>query len=101
MSMSKPGNQAGWAARRVAQGGPYFWWRRTAGLAVTLAGAVLLAAACGGSSPGPAASPGRTLYQRSLTYSRCMRSHGVLDFPILKQGPGGSLVHPLSPPAGS
>ena len=28
-----------------------------------------------------------------------MRSHGVLDFPILKQGPGGSLVHPLNPPA--
>ena len=31
MSMSKPGNHPGWAARRVAQSGPYFWWRRTAG----------------------------------------------------------------------
>jgi hypothetical protein len=60
---------------------------------------MLLAAACTGSSPGPAASPSR-LYEQSLTYSRCMRSHGVLDFPILKQGPGGSLVHPVSPPAG-
>jgi hypothetical protein len=68
-------------------------------LAVTLAAAALLAAACGGGSPGPAASPSR-LYQQSLTYSRCMRSHGVPDFPILKQGPGGSLVHPVSPPAG-
>jgi len=29
-----------------------------------------------------------------------MRSHGVPDFPILKQGPAGSLVHPVSPPAG-
>ena len=58
-----------------------------------------LAAACGG-SPAPAASPGQALYEQSLTYSRCMRSHGVPDFPILKQGPGGSLVHPLSPPAG-
>jgi hypothetical protein len=29
-----------------------------------------------------------------------MRAHGVPDFPILKQGPGGSLVHPVSPPAG-
>jgi hypothetical protein len=29
-----------------------------------------------------------------------MRSHGLPDFPILKQGPGGTLVHPLSPPAG-
>jgi hypothetical protein len=98
--MSKPGSQAAWAARRVAQGGRYFWWRRAAGLAVTLAGAVLLAAACAGSSPGPAASPGRTLYQRSLTYSRCMRAHGVPDFPILKQGPGNTLVHPVSPSAG-
>jgi len=38
--------------------------------------------------------------RRALTYSRCMRAHGVPDFPILKQGPGGGLVHPLSPPAG-
>ena len=67
--------------------------------AAGLAGAAVLAVACGGSAPGPAA-PGQALYQRSLTYSRCMRSHGVPDFPILKQGPGGSLVHPLSPPAG-
>jgi len=59
---------------------------------------VLLAAACGGGSP--AASPGGSLYQQSLAYSRCMRVHGVPDFPILKQGPGGSLVHPVSPPAG-
>src|SRR5215470_13066189 len=58
----------------------------------------MLAAACGG-IPGAAASPGR-LYGQSLAYSRCMRSHGVPDFPILKQGPGGSLVHPVSPPAG-
>jgi len=29
-----------------------------------------------------------------------MRSHGVPDFPILKQGPGGSLVDPASPHAG-
>jgi hypothetical protein len=40
------------------------------------------------------------LYQQELAYSRCMRSHGVPDFPILKQGPGGTLVHPVSPPAG-
>jgi hypothetical protein len=53
-----------------------------------------------GSSAGSAAPPGQGLYQQELTYSRCMRSHGVLDFPILKRGPGGTLVHPLSPPAG-
>ena len=69
-----------------------------AGRALAVAGLVMLAAACGG-SPGPGASPSR-LYQQELTYSRCMRSHGVPDFPILKQGPDGSLVHPVSPPAG-
>lgn len=73
--------------------------RRAAWLAVLSAATVLLAAACGGGSPAPAASPNR-LYQQALTYSRCMRSHGVPDFPILQQGPGGSLAHPLSPPAG-
>src|SRR5215469_6690625 len=74
--------------------------RRMAWLAVMSAAVVLLAAACGGDSPAPAASPGQALYQRALAYSRCMRSHGVPDFPILKPGPGGSLVHPVSPPAG-
>jgi hypothetical protein len=73
--------------------------RQAAWIAMVSAGTVLLAAACGSGSPGPAASPSR-LYQQSLTYSQCMRSHGVPDFPILKQGPGGSLVHPASPPAG-
>jgi len=73
--------------------------RVAAWIAMVPAGTVLLATACGSGSPGPAASPSR-LYQQSLTYSRCMRAHGVPDFPILKQGPGGSLVHPASPPAG-
>lgn len=90
MSTTRTGRQA--QARGLGS------WRRAAWLAVVSAGAVLLAAACGG-SPGPGASPSR-LYQESLTYSRCMRSHGVPDFPILKQGPGGTLVHPVSPPAG-
>jgi len=73
--------------------------RVAAWIAMVPAGTVLLATACGSGSPGPAASPSR-LYQQSLTYSRCMRAHGVPNFPILKQGPGGSLVHPASPPAG-
>ena len=110
MSTIRAGSQAAGAARRSPAGGgaagagrwvrPYDLrsWRQVAWLAVVSAGTVLLAAACGG-SPGSAASPSR-LYQQSLTYSRCMRSHGVPDFPILKQGPGGRLVHPVSPPAG-
>ena len=73
--------------------------RVAAWIAMVPAGTVLLATACGSGSPGPAASPSR-LYQQSLTYSRCMRAHGVPNFPILPQGPGGSLVHPASPPAG-
>lgn len=85
-------------ARRVRARG--LGKRRVTWLAVLPAGAVLLAAACGGGSPASAASPGRSLYARELTYSRCMRSHGVPDFPILKQGPGGTLVHPVSPPPG-
>src|SRR5215469_4504226 len=64
--------------------------RWVAWLAVGSAGIVLLAAACGGGSPGPAVSPGQGLYQRELTYSECMRTHGVPDFPILRQGRGGS-----------
>src|SRR5690349_9773308 len=111
MSVSKPASQAAKTAQQppVSGGpaGPARWARargpghrrRAAWLAVVAAGTVLLAAACGG-SPGSAASPEHTLYGRELTYSRCMRAHGVPDFPILKQGPGGSLVHPMSPPAG-
>ena len=44
-------------------------------LAAILAGAGLLAAACGGgSSP---ALTAQTAYQKSLAYSQCMRSHGL------------------------
>jgi hypothetical protein len=85
--------------RRAPAGGPRAWLRRPAGLAATLAATVLLAAACGGGSPGAAASPGR-LYRQALTYSHCMRAHGVPDFPDPKPGPGGTLVYPLNPPAG-
>jgi hypothetical protein len=106
MSLTRTGNPAASGVRLPAParetagaGDPRSWLRRPAVLAVTLAGAALLAAACGGGSPGPASPPSR-LYQQSLTYSICMRSHGVPDFPILKQGPGGTLVHPVSPPAG-
>ena len=109
MSASKPGSRAARTARQppvIGRAVRSARWARACGrghrrratrLAVVSAGTVLLAAACGGS---PAASPGDSLYQQSLTYSRCMRVHGVPDFPILKQGPGGSLVHSVSPPAG-
>jgi len=110
MSASKPGSRAARTARQppvIGRAVRSARWARACGrghrrratrLAVVSAGTVLLAAACGGGSP--AASPGGSLYQQSLAYSRCMRVHGVPDFPILKQGPGGSLVHPVSPPTG-
>jgi hypothetical protein len=41
---------------------------------------VLLAAACGGSSPAASAT-GPTRAQAALAYAKCMRSHGVPDFP--------------------
>ena len=42
----------------------------------------LLATACGGgSSPAATATGGSTRVQAALAYARCMRSHGVPDFP--------------------
>jgi len=53
--------------------------RRTAAIAAALAGVACLAAAC--SSPqspaGKSSSPG----VQALAYSKCMRSHGIPDFP--------------------
>lgn len=99
MSTIAVGGQAAARAARPAPAHCLAGLRQAARAAMVSAGTVLLTAACGSVSSGPAASPSR-LYQRSLTYSRCMRSHGVPDFPLLKPGPAGSLVHPVSPPAG-
>jgi hypothetical protein len=65
---------------------------------------VLLTAGCGGGSSGPhvaagSATPGATPATSALAYSRCMRSHGVADFPdpnsngdvALNAGPGSDL----------
>src|SRR5260370_34299274 len=43
--------------------------------------AVLVTACGGGSSPGASATGGSTRAQAALAYARCMRSHGVPDFP--------------------
>lgn len=57
--------------------------RRAGVLAAALASIALLAAACGGS--GSSATSGatayKTAYQKALSYTRCMRSHGVPGFP--------------------
>jgi hypothetical protein len=59
------------------------WARlRRAGLAAVLALIGLLATACGGgSSPAASAGGGSTHVQAALAYARCMRAHGVPDFP--------------------
>ncbi|MGH3431163.1 MAG: hypothetical protein ACRDQZ_26945 [Mycobacteriales bacterium] len=78
---------------------------RTAGLIMAMAGLALLASACGG-SPGSRVAQlvGSTAaattenstgsgtvdkYAVALAYSRCMRSHGVSNFPDPKQDGGG------------
>ncbi|HTW03073.1 MAG TPA: hypothetical protein VMF87_22405 [Streptosporangiaceae bacterium] len=54
--------------------------RRAGVLSTTLVGAVVLAAACSGSSAGAGTFLGGT-YAQSLAYAKCMRSHGVPNFP--------------------
>jgi hypothetical protein len=57
--------------------------RRPGVLAATVAGAGLLAVACGGSSGpgGSAGAPGPVIYQQMAAYSQCVQSHGAPDFP--------------------
>jgi hypothetical protein len=56
--------------------------RRAGALAAVVAGASLLAAACGGSSTeANTFAPGAT-YAQSLAFAKCMRSNGVPKFPL-------------------
>jgi hypothetical protein len=82
------------------------------GLTAALVAIGLLAAACGGASgPGVAnvgsaasASPGSSGHGSALAYARCMRSHGITNFPdpdsngnlSLDAGPGTG-IYPSSP----
>jgi hypothetical protein len=56
---------------------------RYAGVLAVTAAVAVLSAACGGSANPPAgpASGGSARYQQALAYSRCMRAHGVPNFP--------------------
>jgi hypothetical protein len=58
-------------------------WSRLAD-AAAVAAIALLVAACGGgsSSPSPAGPPGlATITAQALAYAKCMRAHGVTNFP--------------------
>lgn len=54
------------------------WMRRASLLAAAMAGVALLAAACGGSSPGPSQSG---QHKSAVAYAACMRAHGITNFP--------------------
>jgi hypothetical protein len=82
--------------------------RRTAATMAALLGLAVLAAGCGGShGPGIAGSSSGGLAAQFLAYARCMRSHGVSDFPdpatsgggvgIVLQGGPGSDLNPNNP----
>lgn len=63
----------------------------TAALAAVLVFAVL-AASCGASkSPGAAAGSSSAVFAKFLAYSRCVRSHGISDFPDPTTSPGGGV----------
>jgi hypothetical protein len=67
--------------------------RRPAAIIAALLGLAVLAAGCGGSNnhtPGSSASSGAVTAQ-FLAYTRCMRSHGVSDFPDPTSSPGGGV----------
>lgn len=77
-------------------------------LAITLTAVAtsLVVAACGSSSNSsdPPGKPSAALYQATLAFSRCMRSHGVTNFPDPTPGKGISLritpnsgISPFSP----
>jgi hypothetical protein len=77
-------------------------------LAVACVGLGLIAAACGGgSSPGVASVGSTTTTTTSpssarasyVLFSRCMRTHGVADFPNPIPGPGGGFTLPAGSPS--
>jgi hypothetical protein len=62
---------------------------RALATAAVAAGACAIAvAACGGSSGSGASSAGASHHQSFLNFSKCMRSHGVPDFPDPQAGGG-------------
>jgi hypothetical protein len=73
--------------------------RRTAAM-TGLLGLALLAAGCGGSKGPDIAGPGSSKAQ-ALAYSRCMRSHGVSDFPDPTTPAGGGVAFQVNGGPGS
>jgi hypothetical protein len=55
-------------------------WSRRAGVLPVAAGLILLTAACGGSA-GARSSPPASAASSGLAFARCVRAHGVPDYP--------------------
>ncbi len=82
---SRPDRRDGRGRRRLPR------FPGTAAVAAALLGFVLLAAACSSGPKGPDSSSAGTMAQL-LAYSKCMRAHGIRDFPdpvANKGGPAG------------
>ena len=73
---------------------PRNWPRFVRAIPVTaaLAGLALMAAGCGGSNSPGAGGSSSTVFAKFLAYSRCMRSHGIPDFPDPTTSPGGGVA---------
>ena len=66
-------------AERPGRLRPHASWRAAA-ITAALAGTAFLAVACSG-SPTPASSSSPNPGAQALAYSKCMRSHGIADYP--------------------
>jgi hypothetical protein len=68
--------------------------------AAALAAMAMLTAGCG-SAHGPGAAGSRSIQAQFLLYSRCMRSHGISDFPDPTTLPGGGAAFQIDGGPGS
>jgi hypothetical protein len=84
---------------------PAMSWRgfsadRPAPTIAALIAPAVLAAGCGGSNGHAGSDPG-SIKTRLVAYSRCMRSHGVSDFPDPSSVPGGGDASQMNAGPGS
>jgi hypothetical protein len=66
---------------------------RTMLVTAAVVGLLLTAAGCGGSkAPGAAGGSSSAVFAKFLAYSRCVRSHGISDYPDPTTSPGGGVA---------